>query len=568
MPRGREAQACRGDADLLDLHSGRQLGDADGEVHQAAEEVGRQAVRFDDLYVDLAVTHLGDLEHDVTADDVEVDVSLDPVRAVGGQCDAARNAARVGQRREGDQRRGAEVIDLGAVARLDVHPVQRGRQALDLELPARPRGLVAGVDINLFEIARRQLGQEREALDGHVRLARQSQRSGELAGHLVLGERVGGRVAADQQHDDHDQGDPRPPPAPPPGPWRGRRLVTLSPWEAGAGRMVLCPAGVLEPLSGLVPLISRPRSLVSRPGSVLLVSRPGSLVSRPGSEALPSQALPSGTLPGRKGLPRRISLARREPLVGPGVLAGGEARRGRESLTARVPLIRRTARAARVPLIGSAALTAGIPLVRRGSLAARVPLICRGLPVSHVSLVRRRPLAGRVPLVRRAPALHRVLPRRLGILVALARRIALRRLRLLVVLASRIQLRRLRVLVTLTVRTAALDRVLPCRLGVLVFWFLLGFGGPLPPVASIRAHATPPAVPVMMTIPPPRLPTIIIPPLRCYLVPGITFSHLLRSARVRRGVSSGRVQARCQTFQYQGLRLQYVKTRGQPEWFS
>jgi hypothetical protein len=53
--------------------------------------------------------------------------------------------------------------------------------------------------------------------------------------------------------------------------------------------------------------------------------------------------------------------------------------------------------------------------------------------------------------------------------------------------------------------------VLPRRLGVLVFRFLLGFLGPLPPVASIGAHATPPTVSAMMTIPPPRLPTIIIP---------------------------------------------------------
>src|SRR5689334_48665 len=138
MPRGRDAQALGRDADLLDLHPGRQLRDGDGEVHQVAEQVGRQPVRVDELDVDLAGAHLGHLEHDVAADDVQVDVGLHPVRAVGGQRDAAGDVAGVGQCRERDQRRGREVVDRGAVGPVDVHSVQRGGQALDLELPARP----------------------------------------------------------------------------------------------------------------------------------------------------------------------------------------------------------------------------------------------------------------------------------------------------------------------------------------------------------------------------------------------------------------------------------------------
>ena len=131
----------------------------------------------------------------------------------GGQRDALRDPARVAQSRERDQRRGGELIDLRAVEPVDVHPVRRGGQAGDLE---RPRRLIGRVDVHRLEVARGQLGQEREPRDGHVRLAGQSHRGLELAGHRVLGYREGAPVGPHQDQDDHDQRDPRPSPAPPP----------------------------------------------------------------------------------------------------------------------------------------------------------------------------------------------------------------------------------------------------------------------------------------------------------------------------------------------------------------
>ena len=186
-----------------------------------------------DLDVDLVPAGLGDLGHGRVAERAEADGRLHLIPPVGGQRDALRDAADVPQRREGDQRGGAELVDRRAAAPVKVHSVQRGVEALDLQRPA-PRagqvdGLVAGRDRHGVEVLCHQLRPEREAVDGHVRLARQGQRRLDLAGHLVLGVRVGHPVADHDQHDDHeqrDQQDGRPPPAPPPA-GRARRSAAL-----------------------------------------------------------------------------------------------------------------------------------------------------------------------------------------------------------------------------------------------------------------------------------------------------------------------------------------------------
>src|ERR1051325_3003672 len=103
------------DADALDLHPGRQLRDAEGEVRQAAEDVGRHAVEVGDLDVDLVVADLGDLRRGVGAETQDVDGRLELVRAGGGQRDALRDTSRVGQRGERDEGRRGELVDRGAV---------------------------------------------------------------------------------------------------------------------------------------------------------------------------------------------------------------------------------------------------------------------------------------------------------------------------------------------------------------------------------------------------------------------------------------------------------------------
>src|SRR5215471_7680567 len=97
-----DLEALLRDADALDRHPGRKLRDVDVEV-QAAEYRGRYPARVDDLDVDPAGTRLGDLGGGRLAERAEIEARLDPVRAVGAQRDALRDAARLGQRRERDQ---------------------------------------------------------------------------------------------------------------------------------------------------------------------------------------------------------------------------------------------------------------------------------------------------------------------------------------------------------------------------------------------------------------------------------------------------------------------------------
>src|SRR6185437_10400059 len=76
------------DADALDLHPGRQLRDAEGEVRQAAEDVGRHSAEVGDLDVDLVAADLGDLGRGIAAEAQDVDGRLELVRTGGGQRDA------------------------------------------------------------------------------------------------------------------------------------------------------------------------------------------------------------------------------------------------------------------------------------------------------------------------------------------------------------------------------------------------------------------------------------------------------------------------------------------------
>ena len=116
-----------------------------------------------------------------------------------------------------------------------------------------------------------QLRPEREAVDGHVRLARQGQRRLDLAGHLVLGVRVGHPVADHEQHDDHEQRDhrrtdgaPACPPAAPGG----------APARADPGSAAL--RGLRTPL--LSPLGQRPGGIGAHGRACRGSSPPGSHV--------------------------------------------------------------------------------------------------------------------------------------------------------------------------------------------------------------------------------------------------------------------------------------------------
>src|SRR6476661_2123406 len=72
------------DADALDLHPGRELRDAEGEVRQAAEDLGRHPAEVGDLDVDLVVADLGDLGRGIAAEAQDVDGRLELVRTGGG----------------------------------------------------------------------------------------------------------------------------------------------------------------------------------------------------------------------------------------------------------------------------------------------------------------------------------------------------------------------------------------------------------------------------------------------------------------------------------------------------
>src|SRR5580658_6699150 len=85
------------DADALDRHSGRELGDRDSEIHEAAENRGRYPARVDDLDGDLVRSRLSDLSGSRVAEGADADGRLDLVRAVLGQRDALRDPARVAQ---------------------------------------------------------------------------------------------------------------------------------------------------------------------------------------------------------------------------------------------------------------------------------------------------------------------------------------------------------------------------------------------------------------------------------------------------------------------------------------
>src|ERR1044071_3281159 len=58
---GGDPESLLRDADALDFHPGRQLRDAEGEVRQVAEDVGRYPGEVGDLDVDLVVADLGAL---------------------------------------------------------------------------------------------------------------------------------------------------------------------------------------------------------------------------------------------------------------------------------------------------------------------------------------------------------------------------------------------------------------------------------------------------------------------------------------------------------------------------
>src|SRR5579859_6051650 len=75
------------DADALDRHSVRELGNRDGEIHQAAQHLGRYPARVNNVDIDLIRPCLGDLSGGRVADRAYVDGRLDLVRAVGGQRD-------------------------------------------------------------------------------------------------------------------------------------------------------------------------------------------------------------------------------------------------------------------------------------------------------------------------------------------------------------------------------------------------------------------------------------------------------------------------------------------------
>ena len=99
----------------------------------------------------------------------------------------------------------------------------------------------------------------------------------DLAGHLVLGVRVGGPAADHEHQDDHDQRDERPSPAPPPRPGR-RRLVplcSLAPWPTS------------------IPGSPRIPGLTASPGPTDTLGPPGSLAvgsaASPGSPGHPDR---------------------------------------------------------------------------------------------------------------------------------------------------------------------------------------------------------------------------------------------------------------------------------------
>src|ERR1700749_2348072 len=71
--RGGDLEPLLGDADVLDRHPGRELRDADGEVHQVAEDVGWHPGEVGDLDDDLVVADLGDLGGSVAAETQDVD---------------------------------------------------------------------------------------------------------------------------------------------------------------------------------------------------------------------------------------------------------------------------------------------------------------------------------------------------------------------------------------------------------------------------------------------------------------------------------------------------------------
>src|SRR6185437_6471198 len=154
------------------------------------------------------------------------------------------------------------------------------------------------VDVDRVEGTGGRLGQEREALDGHVRLAGQGQRRLDLAGHPVLGVGFGSAVPAHQHQDDDEQGDPRPPASAPAHP-RWRCLVILS------GRDTLVGGIRRGPWRSLVALV--PRMVL-----ILLIPRAG---RETGTGWVPLAGL--------------VLLVRRVSLVGLVSLAGREGRPGR-----------------------------------------------------------------------------------------------------------------------------------------------------------------------------------------------------------------------------------------------